>query len=309
MKCCQLSVYLPLAMMAILSQPIALVADEPLSMKIELRYGPKGPVRTTNIVSPGDVLCFAAHIQGLKADDQGVYKIKYQAELRKDNNEVLSIVAKRELEFEHAFAKGRVTIPCDASIQKDYFVGSKLRFVITVKDQLGGTEIKEEFPFEIRETTGAYLIHVAFAQGNADQPSSGRFTVGEKVNVGFRVMGLEETKQVQCKLMIIPKGDVSPTKELEFSKATPDVPNLDKGRPHFFFFDAVAPFEGIVRLSVTDDAGNLDTVELPFIVSDALGAEPQMIAKNPAKPTSKLTKNSTYVAERPGDGSKPTKKE
>jgi hypothetical protein len=265
-------------------------ADEPLSMKIEMRHGPNGPKKAA-IGVPGENLCFSVDIRGLKTSEHGEVEIQTQVEVRNGNNDLIKLLGNHEFELKRYLGKGRYWLPVTTSIPTDH-EGGKVKLVVALRDRITDKQIKSEFPITIQKREGAYIANINFARGHIDTSASGRFEVGEVVIVRFHLLGLESTKNVNCALTIHPQGKGAPALELKMPIEVPQVIGIENGYVHGFQFAALEEFSGLVRLTVTDDAGHSNSVDMPLQVNPALCLD-----------------QTTFLAERPASEQKPNKKE
>jgi hypothetical protein len=297
MKRCQLFVYLLLAMMGLLSQPIALVADEPLKMKIELLHGQNGPKRSP-IVYPGERLQFSIALSGLRLSEEKKVKARGNGSLRTETDELISEVGEMVLDGQLLIGSGRLVCLAGVNLPKEQEPGP-INFVFTVRDENSGQDVKQEFPIKVRQTPeGVYPLMAGYWIGGKyggtpeGVPASGKFTPGDNVLLGFVANGLGKTKRLDSVIEMFKKGEKKPVNRIPFSTEVPLAYRSHDAVPMHFPLAASEPFDGYVRVTLTDDAGHSNSVELPFQVTEALSSE-----------------ESTEVAERPGDKSQPTKNE
>ncbi len=268
-------------------------ADEPLSMKIELRHGPYGPKKAA-VAAPGANLCFVIDIRGLKTSEKGEVELHTQTELRNENNDLINILGNQDLGLKRYLGKGRYWFTIPTSIPADH-EGGKLKFVISMRDKIADKQIKSEFPVTIQKPKGAYIADVDFARGIGGTPAvraSGRYDIGEGVFVRFHLLGFETTKKVNCVLTLHPKGKSETALELKMPVEVPEGLPVENGYWSGFHFSALEEFTGFVRLTITDDAGHSNSVDMPLQVNPALGSD-----------------ETNFLAERPASEPAPTKKE
>lgn len=281
------------AKICVLALVLPASADEPLSMKIELRHGPFGPAKAA-VAVPGANLYLGVDIHGLMTTDKGEVELRTQMELRNENNDLIKILGNQDLELKRYLGKGKYRFTFPASIPADHDEG-KLKIVISMRDKIADKEIKSEFPVTIQKPKGVYVAHVDFARGMGNTPvlpGSGRFDIGENVFIRFNLLGFEGTKKAKCVLTLHPKGKSDCPLELTIPVEVPDGLPTQNGYWSGFHFPALEEFTGMVRLTITDDAGHSNSVEMPLQVNLPLGAD-----------------EPSFLAERPAAGPAPTKKE
>jgi hypothetical protein len=244
-------------------------AQERLSMGVEWRHGKFGPKRTFTKAAPGETVRLFADVTGLVASKDGQQRVKFQAHLRNDENDLLQILMNDEVELKNVLGTGRIPFSESISIPLNY-TGKTVRIVHSVRDLNSDREITHEYPIEIYQPIGAYPVNACYTHGFDGPSGSGRFTVGERVYVQFDLLGIEETKQAHCKLTTIASGAAIPELTLPVTVEVPEVRNIKDGLTIDFDFLAAKPFSGCVRLSVVDDAGNDNSIELPLVVTEAL---------------------------------------
>jgi hypothetical protein len=248
-------------------------ADEPLSMKIEMRHGPNGPKRTA-VVDPGERVCLSLSLSGLKQDEEGKFKLRIKGELRNELGELLVDMGKSDAEFPSFVSKTRMTMTSELSIPREQTKGKvKATFVFT--DRVSGNKIEQEFPMEVREPTGAYPLVVGYwlaGEGTA-VPASGKFTTGDKVFVKFWITGIKSAKDVHCKLEFFRKGESTAISMQEVATEVAANYRALDAMQGVFMFAATDSLDGFVRLTVTDDAGNHNCVEMPLVVTESLDSD------------------------------------
>jgi hypothetical protein len=291
MKCCQLSAYLHLAMLAALSQPIALIADEPLSVKIELRSGINGPKRSA-VAVPGEYIFMTVRLSGDSLAAANELTLEVRGEIRSETGELLKATEKRQWSQEKVIGTRQVAFNGGLPVPPEYD-GKAIKHLLFIRDVKTGVEVKDELLLTIHSPKTLHVFNPGYYLPNhRDVPASGRFAIGDKVRLGFNVGQIKDSKFVECKLEFIPTDKSKQLGELSESFEIPKSKRDDNRLALRFDFPADEPFEGKVRLTVVDDLKNSHSVELPLSITDALSAE-----------------ESAYVAERAKDEAKPTKKE
>lgn len=291
MNYCRPFIFLLLSSIGLISQPIALVADEPFSLQIELRNGLNGPKRAA-VAVPGEYIYMAACLRGPNLEEAMELKLELRGEIRSETDELIKAVDKRQATPIKLIGTRQVTFHGGFSIPKDY-EGKTIKHILFVRDVASGIEIKEEMVLTIRSPKTLHAFNAGYYLPDYnDVPASGRFVTGDNVRFGFYVGQIKDSKSVECKLEFIPTDKSAKLGELSQNFEIPRSKRQDNLLALRFDFPTDEPFEGKVRLTVVDNLKNSDSIELPLSITNALGSD-----------------EGTYVVERPVDESKATKKE
>jgi hypothetical protein len=266
-------------------------ADEPLSMKVEMRYGPNGPKKPA-IASPGEDIDFSVSLKGLKPNEDGELTFEMWAELRSEDNELLKSIPKGGATTKSVLGSNRLSINGGVSIPEDY-TAKTIKNILFIRDPNSGNEIREELIIEVRRPTSSFPLNVGYRLGNqkGNTISSGRYTTGDTVLLRFDVGEIKETKNVRIKLELFRRGEAMAVHKKEISEEIPKSRKIENKVPMFFDFRANEPFEGMVRITVLDEAGQSNSVELPLVITEALGSrETNFLAERPASEPAPIKK-------------------
>jgi hypothetical protein len=264
-------------------------ADEPFAVKVKLQYGSLGPVKEP-VAVPGEFLTFGVAVEGLQTREEGEVECDLQAELRNEKNDLIQIIGNEHFELKRYLGKGKYRTVVVTQVPVDH-EGGKLKLVLHLRDVQADQEIKTESLVTVKKKPiGVYLANAALARGQG-KPSSGRFDVGEVIHVPYRLQGFESVKKANCVLALIPTGQSESIPDLQSPIRFAEGINPGLGHSGGFQFPGLESFEGIVRLTVTDDGNNKHSVELPLHILEPLRSESAIsVAEKVKKVTEKPKK-------------------
>lgn len=275
-----------LSLISFVSQTAYVEADDSLTLKVELKHGTDGPIRQP-IVSAGERLNFCLNISGLSRNKNNKFDIRVKSELRDEAGELLSELPESDTGARYVshFSTNKYCIGLSYPVPREQPKGH-VTAVFIVKDLVAESEIRKEFKIEVKRPTGAYPVALEYLRVDPQGYStsgSGRFMVGESIRVQFWLTGFADSKQIKCKLEYIRKNTTEPIASDKFASEVPANYRKVDGVPGQFSFLATEPFEGKIRLTVTDDAGNSNSMEMPLEVTEPLRlGEATLIAEKPA---------------------------
>lgn len=262
-------------------------AEDSLAVKVLLKHGANGPIRPA-VVSAGERLNFCLNISGLSRNKSGKFNVSVRSELRDSAGELLSELPESDTGVINIpqFSKSKYCIGLHYSVPREQPKGH-VTAVFIVKDLVAESEVRKEFIIEVKRPTGAYPVALEYLRVESlgySTSGSGRFIIGESVKVQFWLTGFADSKKIKCRLEYIRKNATEPIARDEFESEVPANYRKVDGVPGQFSFLAMEPFEGKIRLTVTDDAGNSNVAEMPLEVTGPLEShEATLLAEKPAK--------------------------
>lgn len=266
-------------------------ADEPLSMKIELRHGINGP-RKSATAAPGEVVFYAVTVTGLTADDSGKLKFNVSGEVRSEDGELLHAFPDVDYDRKSVLGSPRQMFRAGYMIPEDY-PAKTIKQIFVLRDLNSRKEFKQDLSIEVKQPTAPFPFQVGYwLNDERNIEHSGKYTTGDFALVKFVIGEVKAAKSINCNVEFFRKGESKAADQKQF-KAEVSKANRSANRlPMYFEFSACEPFDGFIRLTTTDDAMKSNSVEIPIVITEALGSE-----------------GTSFLAERPLAGSASTKKE
>lgn len=260
-------------------------ADDRLSLKVEMRHGPSGPKHAATAV-PGEYVYAHVSLRGKAIEAAEELQFEIQAEVRSESGELITTLIPKSK---------RNVVKTPGSVQFSSFggfyvpkdvEGESIKHVLTIRELSSGIELVDELSVKIHRPKGPCPFNVVYfaLEPTGAYDASGRFTVGQQVRLNFFVRPPSQSRILQCKLEHIPKNEVNAVRKMDWEfEIAKDDRSKDK-IPVKCDFAADEVFEGKIRLTVTDEAKNSHSVELPLVVNEALELDKDaFLAEKPTK--------------------------
>jgi hypothetical protein len=263
---------------------IGATADEPLSMKVEMRHGSSGPIRKPAVFA-GERLNFCLNLNGLSCNKKNEFEFSVKSDMRDEAGDLQFELPLKEFEYPPQLGPGRISVPLNYIVSSQQPEGA-LTATFAVTDLVTGKTAKEKIKIDVKKPTSAYPVMVEYLVTNfqGSFPASGRFTTGESISLQYWLVDIAKAKQIKSKLEVFRNDSNDAVMTQDVSVEISAAYRMQKALQGGFSIAATEPFAGKVRLTVTDEAGNSHSVEMPLEVTGPLElGDATFLAENPSK--------------------------
>jgi hypothetical protein len=255
-----------LAVVAALSS-LAADSGELTLTNVRTTFGVQGPLRAEPKLLPGDSLCIAFDINGVKTDANGKVQYSTAMEIRDRAEKVIYRQAARPLEVINSLGGDRLPafIHLDVGLEEppgDYTVK------VTVTDRATNSSQSLTRPFKVLDKSFG-LVHITTTSDNQGKTPVAVPGVGESVWVNFGIVGFSRQKgqpHLQLEMRIFDDTG-KPTTTNPFAGAiTKDVPEKALAAQGQFLLSLNRPGKFRVELKAIDQFGK-KTSEITFPIT------------------------------------------